>query len=337
MNCKNCGALNNENSSFCSNCGTKLDTMVNENQEAIVHPVEQAQPVEPVTPVAPVQQAVNTTPTYNSAPVVENKSNGGKIGLIIGLVSIIVILLVVVILFATGILSFGGKGSNNNNNNNNNNGNNNVQPEVKKTYKVGDAVTTVDGSEWHVIGVKGDNLTLLLDKLVVDEIGYGASASEEDQKYANSNVKKYIDETYMPDLSTKIDAAGGDSSKIVGRIINMDEYTSITYTKFDDNYYTTSLSVEAYDNKEEVCKMFTILGMTKSFWTSSNVRDYRSNAIYFGAIYIKRGEEEYDYFCSKNMYEVYSIIDTATDSSYQMGGTGAGIRPVIETPTSNIK
>ncbi len=316
MICKNCGATNNENSSFCSSCGAKLDVITSEA------PVVTAQP-------EPTQNVVNQAP-------VNDKSNSGKVGLIIALVGIILVLVVavvVIILFATGILNFGNKS---NNNNNGNTGVNGVQ-EIEKTYKLGDAVTTVDGSKWHVIGVKGDNVTLLLDELVVEESGYGQSASAEDQKYANSNVKKYIDETYMPELSTKIDAAGGDSSKIVGRILSMDDFLSITKYKFDDNYYTTSYTTEAYNNKEEVCKMFEILGMTKSFWTSSNVRDYSSTAIYFGAIYIKCGEEKYDYFCNKNMPEVYSIVDVATDSSYQIGGTSVGIRPVIETPKSNLK
>ena len=117
----------------------------------------------------------------------------------------------------------------------------------------------------------------------------------------------------------------------------MDDYLSITMSKFDDNYYTTSHTVDAYDNVDEVCKMIDILALTKSFWTSSNVRDYNSSSTYFGVIYIKRGAEKHDYFCDKTMPETYAIVDSATDGTYQMGATLVGIRPVIETPSSNIE
>ena len=333
MYCKKCGAQNNEGFAFCPKCGEKLDTAI------VGDSVNSAQTVTQ----QPVQATVNPESIPVSTPVVQsssidNKSNSGK-GVLIGvLVGLLVLIIAIVVLILTGVIDLS-KFSKPSSPTPANNGNNtpSTPAETKKTYKLGDAVSTVDGSKWHVIGVKGDNVTLLLDELVVEETGYGKTASEEDQKYANSLVKKYIDETYMPDLSTKIDAAGGDSSKIVGRILSMDDYLAITKSKFDDNYYTTSHTVEAYDNVEEVCKMIDILALTKSFWTSSNVRDYNTTGSYFGVIYIKRGDSKHDYLCDKTMPEIYAIVDTATDSSYQMGATFLGIRPVIETPTSNIK
>ena len=352
MFCKKCGTEISDNVNFCPKCGEKVG---NENNEqamgaAVQEPVVEAPVQEPFIetpdqePVieAPVQEPVVGIPVQelstNNISSINNKSKAGLIALIISLSVIALVLIIIGVLFATGILSFGKNKSDEENNNSNNGKSNQTEPAVKtKSYKLGDAVTTVDGSKWHIIGISGDNVTLLLDELVVEETGFGQTASEEDQKYVNSKVKKYIDETYMPELSNNIDDAGGDSSKVVGRIMNMDEYLSITYSKFDDNYYTTSHTIEAFNNKEDVCKMDEILSLTKSFWTSSNVRDYNSSASYFGVIYIKRGEEKYNTFCSKKMPEVYSIVDIATDGSYQYGATLIGIRPVIETPTSNIK
>lgn len=344
--------------------------------EPVVTPTETTEPVlQPKAVVQPVQPVVNEQPVYTSTPtnnsVVEEKNTilWGILGLFIPIVGIILFIVwlkskpkaskssligaiigivlgivVTTILFATGILSIEKSNTNNNNNNNNNvqevnnggNGNQ-VKPETKKTYEKTQAVTTVDGSKWHVIDVKGDTVTLLLDELVVEETGYGKSAAPEDQIYENSTVKEYIDGTYMPELSAKIDAAGGDSSKIKGRVITAKEYLDSTGAKFDSDFVTTSRTVESYDRKEEVCKFLDIMSLTKSFWTATNVQELDTTSHFYGVIYVYRENSKYDYFCDKNMVPNFAVVDLATNNNYQLNATFVGIRPVIETPTSNIK
>lgn len=368
MICKNCGTENSAESIFCSKCGGRLDTIVNEEAinkvETPVAPVEPVStPVEPVsTPVEPVVQAeptvtpaepvlqpkavvqpvapvVNEQPVVTAAPVAPNKPKSNKIGLIIALVAVLLILATVVVLFATGILSI--EKSDNNTKDNNvqevNNGGQGKVEEVKKTFNLGDAVTTVDGSKWHVIGTKGDTVTLLLDELAVEETGYGQSASPEDQVYSNSTVKKYIDETYMPKLTTNIDAAGGDSSKIEGRVITAKEYLDLTKTSFNDNYTSTSYVTEAYENKDQVCKMLDIMSLTKSFWTATNVKELDTTSKFYGVIYIYHESGKFSYFCNKDMEGNFAVVDLATNSDAQLNATFVGIRPVIETPSVNIK
>ena len=332
MICKNCGTENPAEGIFCSKCNSRLDTLVAETATSTVT----QQPIQPV--VQPTQESINN---YNGT----NK-NYGKLGIIIGLACILLILIIIVILFATGVIG-GNKTNNevNNNNNNevnNNNNNNEVKEdtkkeEKKKTYNVTDAVTTLDGSKWHVIGVKGDTVTLLLDELVVEETGYGKSAAPEDQIYENSTVKEYIDGTYMPELSAKIDAAGGDSSKIKGRVITAKEYLDLTRTKFDEGYTTTSVTAEAYDHKAEVCKILDIMSLTNSFWTATNVQEFDSSSHFYGVIYIYKESSKYSYFCNKDMTSNFAVVDLATNNNYQLNATFVGIRPVIETPTSNLK
>lgn len=335
MICKNCGTENSAESIFCSNCGQRLDTIVTETPAESVQPVVPEVPVQPVPAVpvepAPIQEVVNPVPSTNNG-VANEKPKSGKIGLIIGLVSLLLVIAVLVILFVTGVISFG-----------KNSGGTETptkkeeKKENKVTYEKTQAVTTVDGSKWHVIDIKGDTVTLLLDELVVEETGFGKSVAPEDQIYENSNVKEYIDGTYMPELSAKIDAAGGDSSKIKGRVITAKEYLDSTGTKFDSDFVTTSRTVESYDRKEEVCKFLDIMSLTKSFWTSTNVQELDTTSHFYGVVYVYRENSKYDYFCDKDMTSNFAVVDLATNSNYQLNATLVGIRPVIETPTSNIK
>lgn len=354
MFCRKCGTENSAGNAFCPKCGEKFDTITSETTNTA--PVTE-------TPVSEQPVYVESTPASYSEPAEKNtalwlvlglfvpivgiilffvwlkkKPQSSKNSLIGAIIGIVISILLTVLLFALGFLSLGSLMSIDPGYDNPTIDSPVInKPVEKKTYKVGDAVTTVDGSKWHIIGVSGDNVTLLLDELVVEETGYGNSASAEDQKYVNSKVKKYIDETYKPEITSKIDNAGGDSSNVVVRIMSMDDYLDITKQKFADNYLSTSYTVAAYDDVDQVCKMMDILALTKSFWTSSNVRDYNSSSSYFGVLYIKRADQKFDYFCNKTMYETYAIIDTSSDSAYQMGATFIGIRPVIETPTSNLK
>ena len=141
----------------------------------------------------------------------------------------------------------------------------------------------------------------------------------------------------MPELIANIESAGGDTSKIKGRIITAKEYLDLTRTKFDEGYATTSVTAEAYDHKAEVCKILDIMSLTNSFWTSTNVQEFDSSSHFYGVIYIYKESSKYSYFCNKDMTSNFAVVDLATNSNAQLNATFVGIRPVIETPTSNIK
>ena len=83
--------------------------------------------------------------------------------------------------------------------------------------------------------------------------------------------------------------------------------------------------------------MIDIMSLTKSFWTATNVKELDKTSNFYGVIYIFHESGKFSYFCNKNMEGNFAVVDLATNSNAQLNATFVGIRPVIETPTSNIK
>ena len=143
----------------------------------------------------------------------------------------------------------------------------------------------------------------------------------------------------MPDLKNKIEAAGGDSSKIVGRLITIEEFFELTGTEFNDSYTSSTYTHDTiYDSAalKQSCEIQKIMSMTKSFWTASNLKDYDPSNNYYGAIYIHLEEGREDTICKYNN-TIWAFVDFAASGRAGYGATLVGIRPVIETPSSNIK
>ena len=183
MKCLKCGMENKEESKFCLNCGNNLEQQMQQtNQQNMQQPVQ---------PQQMVNQPVYAQPVYNQQTKKSNK--GLIIGLSVGGGVLLLIIIVVVIVFN---FIHGAKKALDNIEVDDNitiNGNDDKKDtkDDKKTsaYSIGDPVTLVDGSKWHVLEYDGkDNITLMLDELVVEETGYGKSAAAEDQKYENSLV-----------------------------------------------------------------------------------------------------------------------------------------------------
>ena len=196
---------------------------------------------------------------------------------------------------------------------------------VTKSYKVGDAVTLLDGSKWHVLSTSGNNITLLLDELVANNRGYSDNGADEyHQKYENSDVKKYVEETYLPSLKTSLEKYNGDTTNLKARLIKADEFLSITGQDYGSQYLFSKTKFDATKEQTDSEKW---LSLTDSFWTMNNVRDVDSSNTRYGAYAVKISNG------TVMLWTDYSAYNNAT------GFTGSffGIRPVIETTIKNIK
>lgn len=304
--CKNCNSQNDDNQAFCGQCGAKFEDIAS------------VQPVTPVESVTPTQDNMQTV-VNNQVP---NQNKKPNIILIISLVVAgLAICALVAIFVIKPLLSDKPK------NNSRDNGtveNGNTNEEETKTYEVGEQVTLLDDSSWHVISSNGKKVTLLLDKLVADKMGYGASASEEHQKYENSNVKKYVEETYLSELKKSLKKYNGDTTNLKARLITMNEFLQLAGQKMvSDGMYS---NVD-FDRTDEQVKNQEWLKLTGTFWTMSNVKDYNPSYDRYGAyaVLVRDGTILlWSDYSAKNNAEGYT-------------GSYFGIRPVIETTTNNIK
>lgn len=360
MKCLKCGMENKEESKFCLNCGNNLE------QQS-----QQQNMQQPVQPQQMVKQPMYTQPAYNQQPKKSNK--GLIIGLSVGGGVLLLIIIVVVIVFN---FIHGTKKALDNIEVDDNitiNGNDDKKDTKKDTkndkktsaYSIGDPVTLVDGSKWHVLEYDGkDNVTLMLDELVVEETGYGKSAAAEDQKYENSLVKDYLENTYKPKLEKSLKENGGTVKNLTVRTLKAEEFVEKSGESWSKNCYTiifadtvTSYYIEdgkfkesyVYDGSKKLTiqdKFIATLALTGNFWTMSNIDERRTNGDcegfewMLGAYYVKTSTSEYN---DKTMSASLKLLSDSnasyslTDGSNNGGGTSAGIRPVIETSIKNIK
>lgn len=340
MFCKNCGKKLEEGQIFCPDCGTKNEVNVNntmsQNDNVMASPTMMASQTQPVM-----------TPTD------KNKNRNILIVVLVVIGAIIAITVIPIVVFTMNLV----KGVNEINDRYDNEEEYDVpiiEKEEEGPYKVGQYVQLVDGSEWHVLSSKGNNAVLLSDTLAVETMGYGNSRSEEDQKYENSNVKKYIDETYAPALKQSLTAAGGNTNINV-RILKAEEYLKLTNTTVTSCFLMTPMSINGhapnernYDysklkgtDYESYDKAYNFLGLTKSFWTMTGVRDTEgcSDFGFYGSFWVEidtrsltsgPNDEFTLFFASLNLDSNAIDLEGKT-------GTFVGIRPVIETNISNIK
>lgn len=303
--CKYCGTAQSENNKFCENCGALM-----ENETTTVEtPLEQEEQVRQEQNI-PMQD-------YQKEP---KKSSDNSVKIIV-----IIIIILAALFIAKPFIT------NKQNNNSNNNANHQLSTEKNKennkvavTYNVGDAVTLVDDSKWHVISVSGEKVTLLLDELVVEHSGYSNVGGDEfHQKYENSYVKEYIEQTYLPSLKTSLENNGGDTTNLKARLITAQEFLDLTGHKLTD---TKLQSEEGPSITKEQKKNQDWLSMTDSYWTMTNVKEIDPTNNYYGA------------------YSVFVLLDAklwsdgdANAQSWYINNTASGIRPVIETTIKNIK
>ena len=343
MKCFICGAENTQNSQFCLNCGNKLqnDQMP---QQQNYNQLNQG------------QMQYNQQPKKNHTPVIVICSILGVL-VVLSVLALIFVPIVFNVIYSAKKVEVSDR-----------------KPEIveestnknqkEEKYSIGDPVTLVDGSEWHVIGKNGDKIVLILDELLVEETGYGKTANPEDQKYENSLVKEYIDNTYTPSLKKSLKASGGDTNIIV-RILSSEDFIKGTGKKYGAQCYysvTSSTNVfydyknkkftehyvyEGADKLSSQDKFIATLALTGNFWTMSNVTERTASEctqheLYKGAYYIET--EVYNgYSGSTSAYANLEMDWEAvyyTSSGENFGdekGTSAGIRPVIETSLKNIK
>lgn len=358
MKCLKCGMENKEESKFCLNCGNNLEQQIQQNMQ------------QPVQPQQMVNQPMYAQPAYNQQTKKSNK--GLIIGLSVGGGVLLLIIIVVVIVFN---FIHGAKKALDNievddnitiNGNDNKSDTKNDTKDDKKTsaYSIGDPVTLVDGSKWHVLEYDGkDNITLMLDELVVEETGYGKSAAAEDQKYENSLVKDYLENTYKPELEKSLKENGGTVKNLTVRTLKAEEFLEKSGESWGERcYYSVShygsirYYIEngkfkehyVYDGSKKLTdqdKFIATLALTGNFWTMSNI-DERTNdeceaaSENHGAYYIKPSSTEYDgnsFYSEARLSMDWEAYYTSSGGHVGNSGTSAGIRPVIETSIKNIK
>lgn len=354
MKCLKCGMENKEESKFCLNCGNNLEQQIQQNMQ------------QPVQPQQMVNQPMYAQPAYNQQTKKSNK--GLIIGLSVGGGVLLLIIIVVVIVFN---FIHGAKKALDNIEVDDNitiNGNDNKSDtkDEKKTsnYSIGDPVTLVDGSKWHVLEYDGkDNITLMLDELVVEETGYGKSAAAEDQKYENSLVKDYLENTYQPELEKSLKENGGTVKNLTVRTLKAEEFLEKSGESWGEKCYfdvtafgSTRYYIEngkfkeyyVYEGSKKLTdqdKFVSTLALTGNFWTMSNI-DERTNddceaaSENHGAYYIKISSTEYDgnsFWSDAKLSIDWEAYYTSSGGHVGNSGTSAGIRPVIETSIKNIK
>lgn len=363
MKCLKCGMENKEESKFCLNCGNNLE------QQS-----QQQNMQQPVQPQQMVNQPMYTQSAYNQQTKKSNK--GLIIGLSVGGGVLLLIIIVVVIVFN---FIHGAKKALDNIEVDDNitiNGNDDKKDTKKDTkndtkndkktsaYSIGDPVTLVDGSKWHVLEYDGkDNITLMLDELVVEETGYGKSAAAEDQKYENSLVKDYLENTYKPKLEKSLKENGGTVKNLTVRTLKAEEFVEKSGESWGEKCYfdvTAFGSIRyyiengkfkeyyVYEGSKKLTdqdKFVSTLALTGNFWTMSNI-DERTNddcevaSGNHGAYYIKISSTEYDgnsFWSDARLSIDWEAYYTSSGGKVGNSGTSAGIRPVIETSIKNIK
>ena len=204
--------------------------------------------------------------------------------------------------------------------------NEDVTENKKTVYEEGNAVTLVDGSNWHVVSYDKENkkIVLLLDSLLLDNMPYGPDSNASSQMYENSNIKQYIENTYLPQIQQSINLNGGDSSNISARLLTSDEYLKLTGDIFSNNNYNmSSINFNRTSKNEDNIKW---LAMTSTFWTMSNIKNY-TNTKFYGAYAV--------FVASDNAVSLYS--DYSAQEGTMFKGSYYGVRPVIETTIKNIK
>lgn len=334
MKCLKCGAENAENSQFCLSCGNPLQNNQMPQQQNYNQPMQG-------------QMQYNQQMNYQQP----KKSHTG----IIVICSIIGVVLLLSVIFTPIMLNIINKAKNGELSDQNSGiteESTGTSTSTKKDkYELADAVTLVDGSKWHVLGYnESGQLILLSDELAKETTGYGKSGAAEDQKYENSLIKDYIDNTYLPALKKSLTKAGGNTKNLTARIISVDEVFEYAQLEFTSNscYNATakenssllysgyvcmngnSLSSECwshYNEKEKKNARIThMFAMTKNYWTSSNVTDYAecktvdqssySKIEDYGAFYVKvsifNDDCDYNYNNKSTLTSVKSYEDHGT-------------------------
>lgn len=358
MKCLKCGMENKEESKFCLNCGNNLE------QQS-----QQQNMQQPVQPQQMVNQPMYTQPAYNQQTKKSNK--GLIIGLSVGGGVLLLIIIVVVIAFnfihgtkkALDNIEVDSNITINGNDTKKDTKNDTKNDKKTSAYSIGDPVTLVDGSKWHVLEYDGkDNITLMLDELAVEETGYGKSAAAEDQKYEKSLVKDYLENTYKPELEKSLKENGGTVKNLTVRTLNAEEYLEKSGTNWGEKcFYSVTYDVSTsyyiddgkfkeyyvYEGSKKLTdqdKFVSILALTGNFWTMSNIEE-RTNADcevysgYHGAYYVKTSSTEFDdkIWSGASLSIDWEAYYTSSGGKVGNSGTSAGIRPVIETSIKNIK
>lgn len=369
MKCLKCGMENKEESKFCLNCGNNLE------QQS-----QQQNMQQPVQPQQMVNQPMYTQPAYNQQTKKSNK--GLIIGLSVGGGVLLLIIIVVVIVFnfihgtkkALDNIEVDDNITINGNDDKKDTKNDTKNDKKTSAYSIGDPVILVDGSKWHVLEYDGkDNVTLMLDELVVEETGYGKSAAAEDQKYENSLVKDYLENTYKPKLEKSLKENGGTVKNLTVRALSLNDiynYGGLSNDDFKDyrgnNECNNSISfisvTYVYDDGvigphkiygdetlTDQDKFMAILSLTNNFWTASNIQERDCEKIsglnYYGAYYVSAHSSEIDDFGRDENVYVATLgikadtngVSTSSGNIASGRGTSAGIRPVIEISIKNIK
>ena len=182
---------------------------------------------------------------------------------------------------------------------------NGVNGRLTKTYNVGDSVTLVDNSTWHVLKKStstNTSITLIKDTNITtqafDTTGSNSYMSNDSTVVNNSTIKTYLDGTYLPSLRQSLTAASGDVEDLTVSLPTMedlvkannstDTFNQTIYT-FNDNYLSST-----------------------TYWTKT------------------AGTADPSYVWAVDSSTKQSVVKSATDAT-------VGVRPVIVTSKLNIK
>ena len=248
------------------------------------------------------------------------------------------------------------------------------EDKTEKKYSIADAVTLVDGSTWHVMGYNENGQIILLDdELILKETGYGKSAAAEDQKYENSMVKDYLENTYLPSFKQSLTSAGGNVNNLKVRTLSLNDiykYGNLSDEDFKSydgkNECNNSISIidtKSYTYVDREIKPYLIWGdetlndwqkfrimltLTNDFWLMTNTTDRNCEKVsglnYYGAYYVKASSSESTSANGNKYYVSYlglkadtNGVSTSSGNIATNRGTVAGVRAVIEIDPSNIK
>ena len=167
--------------------------------------------------------------------------------------------------------------------------------------------------------------------LAKEKTGYGEDGTESSQQYDNSLVKKYLEENYLPTLKTSLQSKGGNVSNLKVRLLKVDEYLKISDSRFSYDYMS---SFTNFNLDVDPCDVSNWLTLTSTFWTMNNVREFDSTSKWYGAYAILVTEST---ICSNGHSMALWSDYSAKGGAVGFTGSYFGIRPVIETDSSNIK